>query len=96
MSASMATAVASVENQCAVCLTRRVWPSRRNSAAPRSANVNAELVAIRPIGWYGSARSVSRKKSWSMPASHSNTRSASVTSPIASTSRASPRATYHR
>ena len=42
--------IPSVENQCAVWRTRRVWPSSRNSAAPTSPNVTAELVAIRPIG----------------------------------------------
>jgi hypothetical protein len=54
--------------------------------------VTALFVAIRPIGWYGSRASVSWKNSVSIPASHPQTRSASVTSPIASTSSASDRA----
>ena len=91
MSASTAITIPSVENQCAIRRMRRVCPSSRKSAPPTSEKVTALLVAIRPIGWYGSRTSVSWKNSVSIPAFHPNTRSPSVTSPIVSTSSASPR-----
>ena len=85
----------SVENQWAICRTVRVSPSSRKSAAPASAKLTAELVAMRPIGWYGRAASVSWNSSVSIPAFQSHTRSANVIRPIAMTSSASPRDTTH-